>query len=201
MFDAERVLGAMLKQGVRSGSRGRRRRGGLNTLITGGVGMGVLAVAVEAFDHYSKKNAQTATPLPPGAAPPPPPPPPPPADVAREDARHHDAMILIRAMIAAANADGVIDANERNAIVQQLRAGGVPAEDQGFVLQEMLQPPSLEDIAAQVSTPELAAQVYAVSVSAIDVDTEAEREYLARLAEALALPHEQVREIHVAAGI
>ena len=165
--------------------------------------MGLLAVAVEAFDHYSKKNQAAANPgsAPAGGPPPPPPPPPPPLELAQEDAVHHDALILIRAMIAAANADGVIDADERNAILEQLREAGVPPEDQGFVVQEMQHPLSLEDLAGQVTSPELAGQVYAVSVSAIDIDTDEERLYLFHLADALNLSPVQVQEIHVAAGV
>jgi len=56
-------------------------------------------------------------------------------------------------------------------------------------------------VAAARGKPELAAQLYAASLLAIEVDTPAEEEYLARLAESLALAPEVTRQLRQAVGI
>ena len=53
----------------------------------------------------------------------------------------------------------------------------------------------------QVQAPDLAAQVYAASLLAIEVDTDAERAYLARLAQSLALPPAAIAHIHQTLGV
>ena len=61
-------------------------------------------------------------------------------------------------------------------------------------------PPDIDALARDARTPELAAQVYAASLLAIDVDTDAERDYLQRLASALRLDADTVRRLHFAVG-
>jgi uncharacterized membrane protein YebE (DUF533 family) len=51
----------------------------------------------------------------------------------------------------------------------------------------MRRPPDIQGLAAEARTPEVAAEVYAASLLAIEVDTQAERDYLKRLADALGL--------------
>ena len=105
-------------------------------------------------------------------------------------------MLLIRAMIAAANADGVIDAQERANILDRLKSSELSAEERDFIVSELLSPQDFEGIAAAVTSPELARQVYLVSLMAIEVDTEAERTYMANLARRLGLSEENVAEIN-----
>jgi len=215
MFNPEKLLGGL----IRSSTRGSR--GGLGGLMSGGAALGVLGVAMEAVEHYMNKS-QGAGPLPqtpgtpppmPGSAPPSPPvmerasaaPPPPPMPgnpasvppppVADNPAGNPEAVILIQAMIAAANADGVIDQAERDNILKRLQAVDLSPEEHAFVVQELLSPADLETIVGNVNRPELARQVYTVSLMAIEVDTEKERQYMSTLASRLGLDESTVEQI------
>lgn len=120
----------------------------------------------------------------------------PPPPTAVESAGSPDAVLLIRAMIAAANADGVIDQTERNNILKRLQAVDLSPEEHGFIVQELLAPADLETIVGGVTSPEMAGQVYTVSLMAIDVDTEQERRYMSTLASRLGLDESTVEQIH-----
>jgi len=215
MFNAERLLGGL----IRSSTRGSR--GGLGGLVSSGAALGALGVAMEAFEHFvsKPKNAGTPStapgsppsmpgappPLPPtpggpSAAPPPPPMPgkaaaPPPSPSTGKAPENVDAVLLIRAMIAAANADGTIDETERNAILERLRTVDLSPEEQAFITRELFSPADLDAIVAGVHSPELARQVYAVSLMAIEVDTQKERQYMEALASRLNLDGQTVEQI------
>jgi uncharacterized membrane protein YebE (DUF533 family) len=59
----------------------------------------------------------------------------------------------------------------------------------------------LDALVAQVEAPDLAAEVYAASLLAIEVDTQAERAYLDRLAAALKLDQATRGHLHAALGV
>jgi len=140
----------------------------------------------------------------PGMAPPPPPRPasipavPPPAPAAE---RTGEAVLLIRAMIAAANADGVIDAEERQRILERFRGADLSPEEQNFLAGELLSPATIDSLLADVRSAETARQLYAVSLLAISVDTEAERLYLRTLADRLGLSAGERDDIHARLGM
>jgi uncharacterized membrane protein YebE (DUF533 family) len=104
-------------------------------------------------------------------------------------------------MIAAANADGTIDQAERSRILGQLQRLNLTAEEQSFIVQELLAPASLDAVVREVRTVDMAKQVYAVSLLAVEVDTYAERAYMKTLAERLGLDETTMREIHQGLGI
>jgi uncharacterized membrane protein YebE (DUF533 family) len=144
----------------------------------------------------------------PGAVPPPPGPPPveptPEPDTggkAAGDAADTDAdtaaeaLLLVRFMIAAAKADGVIDAEERQAILNHLEEAGANDEAYAFVSREMLAPLDLDTLVGAVTDPRVAVEAYTVSLMAIDADTEAEQSYLRALAQRLGLDAETVAGI------
>ncbi|WP_319522374.1 tellurite resistance TerB family protein [uncultured Desulfosarcina sp.] len=208
MFNPEKLLGGL----IRSSTRGRR--GGIGSLVSGGVALGALGVAMEAVEHFVNKPKNAgASPLPPGAPPPPPPTPrgpstapppppmpgkaaaPPPLPSAVQASDDTDAVLLIRAMIAAANADGTIDETERNAILERLRTVDLSPEEQAFVTRELFSPADLDTIVAGVHSPELARQVYTVSLMAIEVDTQEERQYMEALAGRMNLDGQTVEQI------
>lgn len=226
MIDPERILGGLVRQGLRSGLRGRRsRRSGMSSVLgtgfKGAVGLGILGVAIAAFDHYTQSRSPGAgQSVPPTPVPSPesavrssvPPPPPPPAGQEPEDlqpqkpekspeAAKKQALLLIRAMIAAANADGRIDSQERKAILGRLAEAGLGDEDRNFVLKELETPSSVEDILTSVEEPEVARQVYAVSLLAIEVDSQEERDYLHYLRLRLGLDDRTVAEVHRQLGL
>ena len=98
------------------------------------------------------------------------------------------AQLLLRAMINAAKADGQIDGAEMNRIMGKLDEAGADQEAKDFVLTEMRGPLDVDGLAAAArGAPDVAAAVYAASVMAIRVDTEAERTYLEQLAARLGL--------------
>lgn len=104
-------------------------------------------------------------------------------------------------MIAAANADGTIDQAERSRILGQLQRLYLTPEEQSFMVQELLAPANLDAIVREVRTTDVAKQVYAVSLLAIEVDTDAERAYMKTLAERLGLDETTIREIQQDLGM
>jgi uncharacterized membrane protein YebE (DUF533 family) len=111
-----------------------------------------------------------------------------------------DAVLLIRAMIAAANADGVIDAQERGRILDKLKSVDLSQEEHQFIVHELLEPKPVQEIIDAVDRDELARQVYVASMLAITIDTAAEKTYLEDLAEGLGLDAAAVEAIHQQLG-
>ena len=107
---------------------------------------------------------------------------------------------LVRAMIAAAKADGKIDAEEKNAIFERLNTMDLDGETKAFVFDELSRPLDLDAVVSAAQSPEHAAELYAASLVAIEADTAAERAYLQMLAARLDLEPGLVAEIHKAAG-
>lgn len=107
---------------------------------------------------------------------------------------------LFRAMIAAAKADGQIDATEKDAIFEKLKTMPLSSEEKAWVFDELSSPLDIEAVAARANTPEQASEIYAASLVAITADTAAERTYLDTLASRLKLDPALVTEIHRAAG-
>jgi uncharacterized membrane protein YebE (DUF533 family) len=124
----------------------------------------------------------------------------PPESPAEETALADQATILLRAMINAAKADGQIDGGEMQRIIGRLEEAGADNEARDFVLQELKKPLDLEGLVSRVSDPTLAAEVYAASLLAIEVDTPAERDYLQRLAAGLRLDPAAVQHLHQTLG-
>ncbi len=105
------------------------------------------------------------------------------------------SLTLITAMIAAAKADGHIDAQEQSAIFEQVEKMVLDAESKGFVFDALRKPVDLDALVAATQGIEQASEVYLVSRAAIDVDHPAERAYLEVLAHRLQLPAELVAHL------
>jgi uncharacterized membrane protein YebE (DUF533 family) len=112
---------------------------------------------------------------------------------------NESAMLYIRAMIAAAAADGRIDEAEQAGIVEGLRQSGLDAEAEAFLEDELKNPASAANLAAAVGSREQALQVYTAARLAIDPDTEGERTFLSGLARALRLEGELASHVDAAA--
>jgi uncharacterized membrane protein YebE (DUF533 family) len=108
------------------------------------------------------------------------------------------AMLLLRAMIAAALSDGLIDAAERQRIVGRLTDIGISAEEQTFLDREIAAPWSPQQFAAVAATPEIRSEIYLASSIAIDADTPAEKAYLRYLAATLGLEDGLVAHLEAA---
>src|SRR4051794_41966534 len=87
------------------------------------------------------------------------------------------AMLLFRAMIAAANADGQITADERSRILQHLDKAGAGPEERQIVEQEIRSPRPLDDIIREVRDQDAAEQVYLASEIAIRGGAVAEKRH------------------------
>jgi uncharacterized membrane protein YebE (DUF533 family) len=221
MFNPEQLLGQLMGDAMsgRLGSdkRKHKRSSGLGGLLGGGsggmlggmsggtkakLGLGLLGIAVAAYQHYQKPGA---TPPVTGSAMPPPlpasamPPPPPPAS-APSPARVEHAMHLLRAMITAAHADGLIDAGERESILGRAREAGLDAESLQALDAEIRAPLTMEQLTVR-TPPSLRAEVYAAALIAITADTEHERAFLERLAGQLELDAAARADIHAQLGV
>lgn len=224
MLDPERLLGQMLSGslggalGGKSHKRHKHRSGGLGGLLGGNtaakaqLGVGLLGIAMAAWEHYSsqpKREAAAMASVPQAlASAAPPPPPPPPTGLAGDatrpapmlDMRRQQAVLLIRAMIAAAAADGAIDDAERAAILDRARKLGDDAQTLDFLRAELDAPLGSEELVAQ--TPRsLSNEVYAAAALAITIDTEAERAWLSRLAVRLGIDPETRDTLHREIGL
>jgi uncharacterized membrane protein YebE (DUF533 family) len=116
------------------------------------------------------------------------------------DVGQEQALRLVRAMISAASADGVVDDGERQAILGNLRAAGLEADAAQFIEAEFANPADIGTLAAGIATADEAAQVYAAARLAIDPDTADEQAFLAALAEALSIDSALVAHIDAAAS-
>lgn len=110
------------------------------------------------------------------------------------------ALTFIRAMIAAAAADGHIDDQERSAILGGLKEAGLDQQAQDWLAKELAQPASIDALVEAAESPELATQIYMAARIAINPDTRAEKDFLAGLAGSLGLDAELVANIDAAAG-
>lgn len=97
-------------------------------------------------------------------------------------------LALVRAMIAAAKADGHIDAAEHQRIFARVETMGLDAEGKAFVFDALSAAIGPGEIAASARTEEQAAELYLVSRLAVDPDQPEERAYLQALAQRLKLP-------------
>ncbi|MGG5822787.1 DUF533 domain-containing protein [Falsiroseomonas sp. HW251] len=210
-MDLNRVLGALL--GGAAQPPRRRRRTSPASILTGRstearAARAIGALAAGALAEWMSRSSQSApapspppprpaprAPAPPsrlpetGASPwrvpnPPPPAAPPPEGPAAEEA---EALLMVRAMIAAAKADGGVDEAERRAIAAQLDAAGLSAQERDFVLADFDRPLEPEALAREAQDPMLKARLYAAAFAGAGAVSAAERAWLDRFAAALRL--------------
>lgn len=97
---------------------------------------------------------------------------------------------IIQAMIAAAKADGHIDAEEQQRIFGKFDEAGLGMEEKAFLMDELRKPLDIDAIVALADNTEQAVEIYAASCLAIDPDDPAEQAYLAMLSARLKLAPE-----------
>ena len=103
-------------------------------------------------------------------------------------------------MISAAKADGQLDDQEMDRIMGKVGENGITAEEQNFIRSEINKPLNIQNLVSGIPNSLVPAQVYAASLFAIDVNTNAERQYLKELAQALSLDADAVKRIHDMTG-
>lgn len=169
-------------------------KGGLGKLAGSAAKMGALAtlggLAYKAWESHQQSQGNVSKPTEDAFIPP----------ATNEREREELGKSLVRAMIAAAKADGRIDADEKEAIFGKLETMSLSAEEKAWVFDELSSPLDINAVAGRADTPEHAAEIYAASLVAITADTAAERAYLDALASKLRLDRGLVEEIHKAAG-
>ena len=112
---------------------------------------------------------------------------------------HNSAVLYVRAMIAAAAADGRIDDKERQKLLTGLQQAGMEQGAQQFLTKELSNPASVEDLAAGVTSEKDAVQVYTAARLAVDHDSPQESDFLRRLATALRLNTSLTAQVDAAA--
>ncbi|MGI2031046.1 tellurite resistance TerB family protein [Rhizobium panacihumi] len=105
------------------------------------------------------------------------------------------ALTLIRAMIAAAKADGHIDAAERANIMEKVHEVDLGSEAEAFIRDELANPVDIDELVAAARTEEQKVELYTATRLTIEPDTRAERGYLDLLAGRLNLPDALVDHI------
>jgi uncharacterized membrane protein YebE (DUF533 family) len=110
------------------------------------------------------------------------------------------AEILLRAMVAGAYSDGMMTPEERQAIVGQLDSMGLGTAEKSYLEGMLAAPVSMKLIAAACVTDEMKAQAYIAAQMGIDVDTDAERQFLKDFAAALGLAPGLVAHLDQAAA-
>lgn len=117
-----------------------------------------------------------------------------------QDSRQEDltAALILRAMVAAVKADGKFDEGERQKLMQH--AEGASREEIAYINAELERHTRVDELAEQV--PEgMEAQIYVMSLMAIDLDNQKEAQYLHSLAQALSLSQREVNALHDRAGV
>jgi len=174
------VLAALL------GTRGGRKLTGTAAAL-GGIGL----LGKTAYDAFQSWKADHGGGAEPGAAP---------VGELTGDAAERRSEALLKAMIAAAKADGHIDPTERASIKNAVRHLGLNEEVQLMMEAELERPLSPTDVAAAADSPEAAAEMYLASLFVIDTQDPAERAYLNDLAAALQLDPALASQLEAEAG-
>ena len=109
------------------------------------------------------------------------------------------AGLMLRAMIQAAKSDGTLDDAEREKLIGQL-GDDVDSNEAAFVQSELQSPVDVDGLVAQVPNG-MEQQIYAVSVMAINLDSQDEAKYLHQLAQGLGLNAAAVNNVHAQMGV
>jgi len=118
-------------------------------------------------------------------------------DIQQDDAQNQ-AELFIRAMCNAAKSDGQVDEQEQQNIIGRLGAE-VDENEIAFLKHELAQPLDVNAFANSVPK-QIAPQVYAMSVMAIELDNQTEAQYLGQLAQGLGLDGQTCNQIHEEMG-
>lgn len=197
-IDANKILGQLLSGGAATGIAGalaggmlaskRGRKLGKKAVELGGLAA-VAGLAWMAYDRHRRgaSRADSTGTIPSeavaaatraGFLPP-----------ASDTARTQElGLTLIRAMIAAARADGKLEGPEGDAIFRAVDELAISADEKALLMEELGRPVDVDVLVAAANTPERAAEIYAAALLAIEIDTPAERAWLSMLAARLDLP-------------
>jgi uncharacterized membrane protein YebE (DUF533 family) len=117
------------------------------------------------------------------------------AETALELPREEIALRMIQVMVAAAHADGVLDEEEEKNILNKMGSVELTGEEKMFLLDELHNPRPVLELCSGIGNMSLAKGMYMMAVAAIEIDTEAERNWLDELGMELGLSTEVRRFI------
>lgn len=117
-----------------------------------------------------------------------------PATFDQSNPRHE--ILILKAMIASAKADGHVDEQEMAKINQVINEIGADNDVQTLFQQELKKPLDPNEIAALAQTPAQASEIYLASALVADEQNFMEKAYLQELAKQLGLSEELVNNIH-----
>ena len=103
--------------------------------------------------------------------------------------------MLLRAMIAAAMADGHIDAAEKQIIMQKMGNQNFDADVLGFLRSEIENPPTVAELASLAESETAAAEMYLAARVVIDQSNDVENQWLNSLQQSLNLQPEFIAEL------
>jgi uncharacterized membrane protein YebE (DUF533 family) len=214
MFDPQQLLNQLLGAGGSGGGAGdagalgdvlgqlglggRSGAGGLGDVL-GRLGLGgrggaggaaaLAGLAYKAWQDWQAGRPASAAAMPAQAGPPALPPAGNAFDLSAHKAGdgHDPHLAIVRAMIAAAKADGRIDADEQKAVFDRIGKLGLDPEAKAFLKAEIAKPLDPGEIAALAASPEQGAQIWLASRLTIRPDDPRERAYLKQLAARLSL--------------
>ena len=164
------AAGAM---GLLLGNKSARKIGGKAITYGGLAALGVLAYKAYGNWQANQGSAPQTEPQTVDRLPPP-------------QVEQHSRAIL-KALIAAAKADGHIDDRERQLIEGEFSKCNNDPKTQEWLQGELIKPLDPAEVALAASTPEMAAEMYIASVMLVDEDSFMERSYLDELARQLKL--------------
>lgn len=214
MFNAEQLLGKVMAEMVGAGSgprKGKKKKGGgmvnsLTTSLMSGKGLiTAIGLGVGAYEILKGRQGVNPSSVPPAmgygapssasatmASSPPPIPgvgaaSPSPELGLSSGQGENLALRLIQVMIAAAHADGRMDLEEEGRILERLQGQGISQEEKRFILAEMHDPKSLDQLTNGIDDPRIAQTMYSLAASAVVVDTPEERAWLDALGTKLSI--------------
>lgn len=149
------------------------------------------ALAYKAFQNYQQNRAPVAAPNAPDALPSPEAIPAqylPGAKLAADGMPFE--LALVKTMVAAAKADGHVDAEEQSRIFRAVEEQQLDAEEKAFIFDALAKPIDLATLAAAATSEEQKAELYLAARLAIEPDQLSERAFLDALAHRLGLAAE-----------
>ncbi len=118
-----------------------------------------------------------------------------PIDSLEQQPLQERSVVLLRAMIAAAQADGHIDAAEKKIIMDKMGNQNFDTELLEFLRGEIENPPSVDTLASLVESETAAAEMYLAARVVIDQSNDQENQWLESLQQALKLQPDFVAEM------
>ncbi len=109
-----------------------------------------------------------------------------------------EAEIMLRGMLNAAKSDGKFDQAEQQKLMKHL--GDISPEERAFVEHEMSQPLNVDAFVRSIPRGS-EQQVYVMSLLGIELDSQAEAQYLDKLAKGLGISQQQANAIHQQVGV